>query len=263
MSSTTSRSTRAAVRLGLTAALTLGSVAVIAQPGYSVAKAKAGAACTKAGQKSGTLTCTRSKGKLVWVGRTAATTTKPGSKATTPATPAADGIEGTWKVGKDSVVGYRVKEILQGQPTEGVGRTSAITGSMTIAGTNVTAVEITADLTELKSDSTRRDGAIRTRFLESDKFPTATLKLKAPIALGSVPADKAEVKQTATIDLTLHGVTKEVKVDVSARRNGPNIEVLGATKIVFADFGIATPEVPGFVSTDPDGLLEFLVVFTR
>ena len=41
-------------------------------------------------------------------------------------------IDGDWKVAADSIVGYRVKETIIGQKTEGVGRTSAVTGSLTI-----------------------------------------------------------------------------------------------------------------------------------
>ncbi|MFM8520829.1 MAG: YceI family protein, partial [Acidimicrobiaceae bacterium] len=45
----------------------------------------------------------------------------------------ASNIDGEWKVVAESIVGYRVKETIVGQKTEGVGRTSEITGSLTIA----------------------------------------------------------------------------------------------------------------------------------
>ena len=40
---------------------------------------------------------------------------------------------------------------------EAVGRTSNVTGTMTIDGTTITAVDITADLTTLQSDAANRD----------------------------------------------------------------------------------------------------------
>src|ERR1700722_5487409 len=43
-------------------------------------------------------------------------------------------VAGTWKVGKGSRAGYRVQEVLVGQPNTAVGRTSAVTGTMTITG---------------------------------------------------------------------------------------------------------------------------------
>ena len=55
--------------------------------------------------------------------------------------------DGEWAVVADSVVGYRVKEILFGQDTEGVGRTSAVTGSLVIANNEVTSAEFSVDMT--------------------------------------------------------------------------------------------------------------------
>jgi polyisoprenoid-binding protein YceI len=260
-----SRPTR---RLFLLASVVLLAPLVLASPSLSAVKPAAGKVCSKAGQKSGALVCSRKAGKLVWA-RSVVTTTKgtaaggiaPGT--TKPATALSEGIEGTWSPTTGTVVGYRVKEVLGGQDTEGVGRTSAVTGSMKITGTTVTSVELTADLTKLESDSGRRDDQVQGRILETAKFPTAVLKLKNPIDLGSVPGDKVEVAKSVTVTLTLHGVTKDLPLELKARRNGPNIEVNGAIKLVFADFGITNPSLPPFVTTDPDGLLEFLVVFAR
>ena len=69
-----------------------------------------------------------------------------------------------------------------------VGRTIGVNGTMTIAGGQVTAVTIEADLTRLKSDQGRRDDYIRTRGLETNTYGTATFVLAEPIAL---PADLA------------------------------------------------------------------------
>src|SRR5436309_937617 len=51
-------------------------------------------------------------------------------------------LGGTWKPTSGSQVGYRVKENAFGQSGEAVGRTSSVTGTMTIDGTTVTAVEL-------------------------------------------------------------------------------------------------------------------------
>src|SRR5690606_23609380 len=48
---------------------------------------------------------------------------------------------GAWVVTPESELGYRVKEILFGVDTEGVGRTNEVTGSLVIDGTTVTAAE--------------------------------------------------------------------------------------------------------------------------
>lgn len=213
--------------------------------------ATAGATCTKAGTVSGKLTCGSKAGKLVW--------------AATPAAAAASttGIDGAWKATTGSLVGYRVNEVLNGQKAEAVGRTNAVTGIMTIAGTKTTAVALSVDMTSVKSDQDRRDGQFHGRIMETAKFPTATLKLSAPIDFAKVPADKAEVAAKGTASLTLHGVTKSVAVSLSARRNGANIEVNGTLPIKFADYSISDPSFGGFVKTEDHGVLEFLVVFGR
>jgi hypothetical protein len=58
------RNTKSALRISILAiaALTLS----VSTSGSVSAAVKAGAACTKAGQKSGTLTCTKVGTKLVW-----------------------------------------------------------------------------------------------------------------------------------------------------------------------------------------------------
>src|ERR1700730_1000982 len=109
------------------------------------------------------------------------------------------GIDGTWNVDTSigsftdfsgSFVGYRVQEQLASiGANTAVGRTPKVSGSLTIAGTRVTAATITADLTGLRSDDQRRDGQLDHKGIETSTFPTATFTLTSPIDLGSVPAD--------------------------------------------------------------------------
>jgi polyisoprenoid-binding protein YceI len=189
----------------------------------------------------------------------AATSAAP---ATTTTAPAAAEIDGTWTATPESVLGYRVKEMLFGQDAEGVGRTNAVTGEMEIDGTTVTAAEFTVDMTTVQSDEDRRDNQFNGSIMDTATFPTSTFTLTAPIELTSEPADLEEVTATATGELTLRGETRPVTFDVVARRNGTNIEVNGTIPIVFADWGIPNPSRPG-ISTEDNGLLEFLLVFGR
>ena len=227
--------------------------------------AKAGAKCTKAGARSATLVCTTKSGKLVWAKAVSPTTVAGATAATTIAAAAAStgGIDGTWKPTSASEVGYRVKEVLNGQSAEGVGRTNSVTGSLTIAGTKATAADLVIDVTTLKSDQGRRDNQVQTRILDTSAHPTATLKLTSPIDFGKVPADKEVITTKAKADLTLRGTTKSVEISLNARRSGANIEVQGTIPLVFADYSIPNPSVAGIVSTEDHGLLEFLVVFSK
>lgn len=159
-------------------------------------------------------------------------------------------------------VGYRVVEVLFGQDTEGVGRTTAVTGSLTLDGAAITAAEFTVDMTTLKSDEDNRDRKFQGEIMETSTFPTATFTITQPIELGTVPADGAEITASATGDLTLHGVTKSVTLEVKAQRNGAIIDVLGSTNVLFADYDIDNPS-NGAVTTQDNGTIEFLLTFTK
>jgi hypothetical protein len=74
----------------------------------------------------------------------------------------------------------------------------------------VTAVDVEVDLTTLDSDSDRREGALRTRGLESARFPTATFNLTEPMSLPAGLTDGERATLSATGDLTIHGVSNEV-----------------------------------------------------
>ena len=155
-----------------------------------------------------------------------------------------------------------MKEVLFGQSTEGVGRTNAVTGSLDIAGSTVEKGDFTVDMTTVKSDSGNRDNQFQRRIMDTSKFPTSTFALTQPIDLGSVPAEGQTVTASATGDLTLHGTTKPVTFDVQAQLKDGKIEVNGTIPIVFADYGIPNPSF-GPASTEDNGVLEFLLVFTK
>ena len=172
------------------------------------------------------------------------------------------GLEGDWLLGSDSVVGYRVKEILFGQSTEGVGRTSEITGSLTIEDDAVVGAEFEVAMATLVSDSDRRDRQVNNRILETSTYPTAMFRLTSPISLTPEALAGADFSVTADGELTLRGVTKAVSVDLVARLVDGLIEVNGQIEIVFTDWQIPDPSVSG-ISVESSGLLEFLLRFSR
>jgi polyisoprenoid-binding protein YceI len=174
----------------------------------------------------------------------------------------ADGVEGVWKATTGSQAGYRVKEVLFGQSTEGVGRTSNVTGSITIAGTEVTEGSFTVDMASVTSDESRRDNQFRGRIMDVGNHPTSTFQLTQPIALGEIPADGQPITRPAAGKLTLRGTTRDVTFDVEAQRTGPNVKVAGAIPIVFAEWGIPNPSF-GPAQTEDRGVLEFLLVLAR
>lgn len=182
----------------------------------------------------------------------------------TDALPAAtEATDGVWNVVAPSTAGYRVKETLNGQDTEGVGRTQTVEGIFTLRGARVTLGEFSVDVSTLESDQTRRDSQVRGRLLETDEFPIASFVLDQPIELGSIPADGETVTAKAVGTLSLRGVDKPVSLDIQARRTGESIEVLANTVITFADFEIENPSVSPFVTVGETGTLEVQLTLNR
>ena len=177
-------------------------------------------------------------------------------------------LDGTYTVAPgdpENFVGYRVTEQFVAGLVDNVatGRTSDVTGTFEITGTTADGVEVTADLTTLKSDRDQRDNRIRTLGLESDTFPEATFVLTEPIDFGSVPQAGETVTATAVGDFTLHGVTKQVEIPVEARWDGRDVQVIGNIPIVFADYDMETPNIAGFVSVQDEGEMEFRLFFRK
>ena len=172
------------------------------------------------------------------------------------------GITGTWLATNESTVGYRVKEVLGGVDTEGVGRTNQVNGSLRIQETTLLSTVFEINVASIKSDSSKRDNQFTGNIMDTATYPTATFRLLTPIELGAVPTDGQNITATAQGELTLHGVTQQVSFDVTAKIANGIIGVLGSIDITFADYGIANPS-NAFVSTGDTGLLEFVLAFER
>jgi polyisoprenoid-binding protein YceI len=199
---------------------------------------------------------------------TAATSSAPASTST-----AASSLDGTWTVDTsigsfsaftDSFVGYRVAEQLANVgATTAVGRTPNVKGTLTMAGTSITAVKITADLTTLSSDRPMRDGQLRGQALQTDQFPTATFDLTAPIQLGHLPADGETLKVAGTGNLTLHGVTKAVSIPLQVKLSGGVVTAVGSIGIAFADYAMTPPQSMMVLSVADTGTMELQLHFTH
>jgi polyisoprenoid-binding protein YceI len=165
----------------------------------------------------------------------------------------------------DNFVGYRVTEKLFANisETEATGRTDNVTATMTIDGTTVKDVTVTADLRDLKSDNSFRDGRIRSEGLESDDFPEAKFVLTQPITLSALPSAGETITAQATGEFTLHGVTKTVTIDLEGRWDGKQVQVVGSLPIAFDDYGVSAPSAPAVASVDDHGEMELQLFFDK
>jgi polyisoprenoid-binding protein YceI len=157
-----------------------------------------------------------------------------------------------------SFVGYRVSERYLGVGVRtAVGRTSAVTGSVTVDGDRVRAAALRADMRTVTSDQARRDDTLRFRAIETDRYPSASFALAGPFA---VSATRRRVSGT----LTLHGRRAPIAVTVRGQRlAGERLELVGSAPIRFATFAIEPPSVAGVVTVADHGVLEFRLVLAR
>ena len=197
------------------------------------------------------------------------------SPAPVGSAPAATSLDGSWTIDHSigsydyaandfsgSWAGYRAQEELVGiGGTEAIGRTPDIEGSITLAGTQLTAADLTVDLTTLASDQSMRDGQLGRQGVQTDQFPTATFVLTEPIELGVIPAEGTAINVTAVGDLTLHGVTRNVSIPMAAVQQGDIIGVSGSITFTWAEFGMEQPSSMRVVSLADDVSMEFQAFF--
>jgi polyisoprenoid-binding protein YceI len=186
-----------------------------------------------------------------------------GSSTTAANTASTGSVAGTWTIGSGSVVGYRVNEVLLGQNATAVGRTTSVTGHLTIAGTTATAASFSVPMDTVHSDKSQRDAQFDGRIMDVSQYPTGTFTLTSPIDLAPLPSAGTVKRYTAHGKLTLHGTTRTVTFTLTAERAGREIKVSGDIPVLFSDYNIQNPSFAGFVTTQDHGLLEFLLVFTK
>ncbi len=192
-----------------------------------------------------------------------------GSTENTAAAPPAGDLAGTWKVADGSQAGYRVREKLASLPaqSDAVGRTTAVTGQVTISNEGgahrAKNANITVDVSQLKSNEDRRDNRIRTIGLETGKHPQATFAAAGPIDIPQEAVEGKVVTVQAEGDMTMHGVTKKISMPLEVQRNGDKIRIVGNYDFSWADFGMTAPSLPPFVSVTGNPKLEFDVTMSK
>jgi len=144
--------------------------------------------------------------------------------------PAPASFDGTWQVNTSfgsmsdfsaSWAGYRVQEQLVGVGGHtAVGRTPKVSGSMTLTGSIIDNVQITADLTALASDDSNRDGQLRRQAIETDTYPTAmfndgaggTRDRAAAASMAQLRKDQHSRPQDGNGVITAHAGTSAAEV---------------------------------------------------
>ena len=164
--------------------------------------------------------------------------------------------------GTDTFLGYRAREVVFGRSQTPTGRTPGVDGTLTVSGTTISDVGITADLTGLSTGEERRDARAQTA-LGTSEHPDATFELTEPITVGSEPVAGTKVSADATGDLTINGITKRVTFTLDALWNGATIQVAASPDIAFSDFGVDVGGFAPIATVEDAGQLDIQLTFTK
>ncbi|MFL3019845.1 MAG: YceI family protein [Acidimicrobiales bacterium] len=180
--------------------------------------------------------------------------------------------DGVWHVDTDSgsfsfeeasgsFVGFRVKEeLVKIGDITAVGRTDQVEGELSIQNGQLVSVLITADLSAIVTNDSRRDNAAR-NAMNVRENPIASFVLDQPVDLPET--DGSQISLQAEGQLTVNGITKAVIFELEAKAVARSIVVVGQTEVIFADYDIAVPSASIVVSAEDRGVVEFQLLFVR
>ena len=157
---------------------------------------------------------------------------------------------------------YRVREQLAGfdLPNDAVGATTQVHGRLVFDSDGKVVKDsskIVVNVSDLKSDKTRRDNYLKTKALESSKFPQVEL---VPVTFEGLttPIPAGQTRTFSLVaNLTVHGVTRPTTWKVTARTDGQDVVGSAATAFTFKDFGLDQPRVPVVLSVEDTIKLEY------
>jgi len=184
-----------------------------------------------------------------------ATPPRPAAPPPPAPTPAPNGVKLELVDGTKAT--YAVQEQLAGInfPSEASGTTNSVTGAIAVGPDGAIQSgqsKLTVDLRTFKSDQDLRDGYIRTRVFDTEKFPFAEFiprraqGLQYPFPSGA----GAQAGFQLVGDMTIKGVTKEVIWSVVTTFSGDNVAGRAKTTFDFATFSLPKPQLARLLSVD-------------
>jgi polyisoprenoid-binding protein YceI len=165
-------------------------------------------------------------------------------------------------VPEESEVRFKIDEDLRGRRVTVVGATNQVAGDILIDRVNPPNSQIGTiriNVRTLQTDSGNRDRAIRSFILESardeyefsDFVPTAIENMPTSVEVGT-PFEFLVIG-----DLTLRGQTRQVTFNVTVTPiSEERIEGQARAQVLYKDFGLSIPEVPGVANISDEVKLE-------
>lgn len=170
-------------------------------------------------------------------------------------------------ISAESAASFTLEEDLRGNRTTVIGATDEVGGNIMVdlakpSASNIGAILINART--LETDNSFRNRALRSQILKSaqDEFEFIVFE---PRELSNFSAEMVAVGETITFDISgeltvtgvTHGVTFSAEVTLESETQ---IRGSASTNLLYADFGLVIPDVPGVanVTDDVDLRLDFV-----
>ncbi len=160
---------------------------------------------------------------------------------------------------KESEACYQVGEIFINRDNAfnlAIGISTAIDGQIAIDRNNVANSQlgqIVVDISQLTSDSGQRDGQIRRRWLESNKYPLARFTPTELIGLPTRPYKDGETLAfRVNGTMLIRDVEKPLIFNVTAMLKGDTLVGTATTDFKMTYFGFDPPDIGGMLKANDD-----------
>lgn len=166
----------------------------------------------------------------------------------------------------ESHLTYEVNEVFINQNNllnVAIGTSDQVTGEVRVDKNepqNSSLEIIQADISQLRSDSSRRDNAIRERFLQSLQYPMVTFQATQIDGLPASYQDGQEIPLQISGDLTIREVTQPAVFDTLVKIDGDTLTATGITTFLMSDFGFGPISIAGILKTEDEVKIKVEIV---
>jgi len=163
----------------------------------------------------------------------------------------------------ESQVSYEVGETFLSQNNRfavAIGVTPQVSGEIKVDLQNPQTAqigEIQVDISQFQSDSGRRDGAIRDRFLQSSAYPIAVFKPTQIEGLPETYVEGEEITIKVSGDLTVKETTQPATFDVTVKIEGGTLSGSATSTILMSQFNVGPISIAGMLNTEDEVKLTF------
>ena len=102
-------------------------------------------------------------------------------------------------------------------------------------------IEVSADIKSFEFEYDLMQKHFNEEYVESDKFPKATFKGK--ILQDLTKGINNEMNVEATGKLTMHGITKDIKLNATISKQGEFTVIKAKIPVVFKDYNVEEPSI--------------------